>query len=137
MDHGREVHVQTGEGKFGQTIAIGPHALKGDEPVAAGGADQGPMPFEYLGAALGTCTSMTVKMYSDRKGWKLTSVHVSVTQDEVDGALVFRRSISLTGDLSDEERTRLLEIANKCPVHKALSGTIRIESSLADPKLIP
>ncbi len=137
MDHGREVRVQTAEGAFGQTVTIGPHQLKGDEPPASGGTDQGPMPYEYLGAALGCCTSMTIKVYSDRKGWKLTSVRVLVTQDVVDGAHVFRRTIELTGELSDEERARLLEIANKCPVHKTLSGTIRIESALADPKLFP
>jgi len=130
MNQGREVVVQTGSGKFGQSIAVGPHTFIGDEPPDHGGDDKGPMPFEYLGAALGTCTSMTVKVYSDRKGWKLTSVRVAVTQETVEGAHVFHRSIDLAGELSEEERARLLEIANKCPVHKALSGTIRIETTL-------
>lgn len=130
MNHGRTVVVETDKGAFKQKIAVGPHAFVGDEPSDHGGNDAGPMPFEYLGAALGTCTSMTVKMYSDRKGWKLTSVRVSVTQETVEGAHVFHRSIDLVGDLLEEERARLLEIANKCPVHKALSGTIRIETVL-------
>ena len=127
----RSVHSATAEGKFKQRIQIGPHALVGDEPVAVGGTDLGPDPHEFLLAALATCTSMTVKMYADRKGWALRECAVQVDAERQVGTFVMRRVVFLEGDLDDAQRRRLLEIAEKCPVHKTLSGTIRIESTLA------
>ena len=119
------------DGKFKQKIQIGPHTLWGDEPTELGGGDEGPGPHEYLLAALASCTSMTVKMYADRKGWPLRACVVHVEAEKQPDAFVIRRTLRLEGDLSEEERARLLEIATKCPVHKTLSGTIRIESTLA------
>jgi putative redox protein len=127
----RDATVHTAAtGKHRQEIAIGPHRLSADEPADAGGDDAGPAPHDFLLAALGACTSMTVKMYADRKGWKLRAVEVRLAQEKVDGVHVMRRSVRLDGDLSEEERARLLEIANKCPVHKTLTGEIRIETQL-------
>jgi len=127
----RNVTVRTSEGKFQQAVNVGPHRLTGDEPTDVGGDDRGPSPFEFVFAGLGTCTSMTVKMYADRKGWPLKSVNVEVSGDKRDdGAFVFKRSITLDGDLNEEQRARLLDIANKCPVHKMLSGKIAIETAL-------
>ena len=127
----RSVTVRTSEGKFQQSIDIGPHRLTGDEPVDFGGADRGPSPYEYLLAALGTCTSMTIKMYADRKGWPLEAVNVELSAGKRDDAWAVKRSIRLEGDLTEEQRGKLLEIANKCPVHKTLTGKIEIESTLA------
>jgi putative redox protein len=127
----RTAIVSTAGGKFRQTVRIGPHELVADEPLDREGTDTGPEPHEFLLAGLGTCTSMTVKLYADRKGWPLTAVEVRVDGDHVDGAFVMRRSMRLEGDLTEEQRARLLEIANKCPVHKTLSGPIRIDTSLA------
>ncbi|MDC3955964.1 OsmC family protein [Polyangium jinanense] len=126
----RNVTVKTGEGKFGQSIHVGPHELTGDELPEVGGDDRGPDPFELVLAGLGSCTSMTVKVYADRKGWPLSSVEVSVSGEKRADAFVARRSIRLSGDLTEEQRARLLDIANKCPVHKMLTGKIEIETAL-------
>lgn len=136
----REAHVHTAQGKFGQHIRVGPHELGADEPVDLGGDDRGPSPHELLLSALGACTSMTVKIYAERKGWPVTAVDVKLTHDKVkrstpDGGpgetvTVLRRRVHLEGDLTDEQRSRLLEIANKCPVHKTLTGSIEIPTEL-------
>jgi putative redox protein len=130
IDGMRTAVVGTGPGTHRQIVRIGPHTLVADEPVADGGEDAGPAPHEWILAALGACTSMTTRMYAVRKGWPLVSVEVSVAGDHVDGAFVLTRHISFTGDLTDEQRVRLLDIANKCPVHRSLSGPIRIDTLL-------
>jgi putative redox protein len=123
----RDVDVDTKQGKFQQTVKTGPHTLIGDEPTELGGDDAGPAPHDYLLTALGTCTSMTVKMYADRKGWKVDHVHVHVTLEKLEGGgTVLRRTVALRGELDDEKRTRLLEIAGKCPVHKTLTGKLEL-----------
>lgn len=127
----REASVRTADGKFKQEVTIGNHRLTSDEPIEAGGEDAGPAPHDFLLAALGSCTSMTVKMYADRKGWPLERVEVRLTQEKQEGAHVIHRSIHFEGPLDDAQRARLLEIANKCPVHRTLTGEIRIESQLA------
>jgi putative redox protein len=118
-------------GKYKQLVQIGPHSSWADEPKDAGGNDEGPTPHEILLASLGACTSMTVQMYADRKQWPLRAVTVGLEDAMVDHVYIVRRTIHLDGDLTDEQRARLLEIANKCPVHKTLTGEIRIESQLA------
>ena len=127
----RDATVRTRSGKFQQDIEIDKHHLIADEPVASGGDDAGPAPHDFLLAALGSCTSMTVKMYADRKGWALRSVEVKLSQAKEGEVHVIRRDIHFEGDLDAEQRARLLEIANKCPVHKTLTGEIRIDSDLA------
>ena len=123
----RDVDVRTKQGKFQQTVAIGPHTFVADEPSESGGDDAGPAPHEILLAALGTCTSMTLKMYAERKGMKLERVHVHLAMDKHEGdRTVLKRTVRLEGNLSAEERARLLEIAAKCPVHKTLSGKIEL-----------
>lgn len=129
-----EVTVESTEAAFRQTIRVGAHTLTADEPRTEGGDDAGPMPHDFLLAGLGACTSMTVRLYANRKQWPLTHVHVTLNakHDEA-GVYIIDRRMRFEGDLTDEQRTRLLEIANKCPVHKTLSGTIRIESQLDAP----
>lgn len=128
----REVTVVTlPPGKHTQTIEVGPLKLVADEPLDMGGNDLGPAPHELLLAALGACTSMTLKMYADRKGWPLTSVNVKLTGDRVEGEYLIKRTIAMTGDLTDEQRAGLMAIADKCPVHKTLTHPIKIESSQA------
>ncbi len=126
----RPATVRTRAGKFQQAVTLGPHELVADEPAESGGDDLGPAPHDFLLAALGACTSMTVKMYADRKGWPLTSVRVELTQEKQGAAHVFHRTVHLDGALDDEQRARLLDIAQKCPVHRTLSGELRIESAL-------
>jgi putative redox protein len=126
----RPGRVTTRAGKFQQNVEIGPHKLISDEPVADGGEDLGPSPHEFLLAALGACTSMTVKLYADRKGWPLEHVEVDLEQARVEGVHEIRRAIRLFGPLSEEQRTRLLEIAEKCPVHRTLTGPLRLVARL-------
>lgn len=117
-----------------QEIELGRHRLRGDEPAAQGGTDTGPAPYDLLLAALGSCTSMTLTLYARRKQWPLRSVRVELRHAKVprEGGSVDRieRSIALEGPLDDEQRARLLEIANKCPVHRTLTSQIEIESRL-------
>ncbi len=116
--------------KFRQTLRVGPHVLTADEPTEHGGDDAGPEPHEWLLSGLAACTSITVKMYADRKGWPLEAIEVSVDGSRQGDAFVLSRRVELRGALSEEQRARLLEIANKCPVHRTLTGPIRIETDL-------
>jgi putative redox protein len=127
----REIVVKTAEGKFGQNVSVGPHTFHADEPREVGGVDGGPEPHEFLLIALGTCTSMTLKLYAVRKGWPLEAVEVTVRGEKRPEGFRIARGIHLVGELSDEQRMRLLDIAEKCPVHKTLTGEIQIESTLA------
>jgi uncharacterized OsmC-like protein len=135
------VIVRSGPGLV-QQIEAGPHVLAADEPNAAGGAEAGPDPYELLLAALGACTSMTVRMYADRKGWPLREVVVELdiarvyAEDcvhcEEPRAMIDRiqRRITLTGPLDATQRARLAEIAKKCPVHKTLATGVRVEDEI-------
>lgn len=128
-------------GGFMQDIQAGPnHHLVADEPASYGGTDKGMSPYGFVSAGLGACTSMTIRMYARRKGWPLTNVSVDVCHDKVhaqDAGLVndgkvdqFRRKIRLSGPLNQEQRQRLLEIADKCPVHRTLEGSAHITTEL-------
>jgi len=126
---------------FLQDIQSGPHLhTVADEPLAYGGTNKGMSPYGFLGAGLGACTSMTIRMYARRKGWPLDHVSVDVTHNKMHaqdaGSIgtmridTFHREIALDGDLTDDQRTRLLEIADKCPVHKTLEAGASVTTSL-------
>jgi len=137
--------VRSSEGDpdgFVQDIAAGPdHMLTADEPKAFGGTDRGPSPYGLVSAGLAACTSMTIRMYARRKGLPLEHVWVDVTHDKVHGADAegaagpapkidrFSRVVHLQGDLAPEERARLMEIADKCPVHRTLEASSEIVTS--------
>ena len=107
------------------------HEVLGDEPAANGGGDTGPTPSELVLAGLASCTGATLRMYADRKGWNLEQVDITLEMSvEKSGSTQtthIKRTLSFTGNLSDEERTRLLEIADKCPVHKLLTNEVVID----------
>jgi putative redox protein len=141
----RSVVVQeTGNGKFQQTVTAGPHRLLADEPVAAGGGDTGPAPYDFLLAGLGACTSMTLRLYADRKSLPLERTTVTLRHSKIhaqdcaecetrEGMLdQIERVITMEGSLSAEDRERLMQIADKCPVHRTLKSEIRIVTRVAD-----
>ena len=130
------VVAENGQGRYQQEVTVGQHRFIADEPINVGGADGGPSPFDFLMSALGACTSMTLRMYAERKDLKLSRISVALSHDktDVDGIQRDRisRQITLEGELSASERLRLLDIANKCPVHRALSQPLLIASSLVE-----
>lgn len=119
--------------KLRNDVVCGPHTFVADEPPEAGGTDEGPMPFELLAAALGACTNMTLRLYADRKGYALEGLEVRLEQRVEGLERHILRLITVRGALDDDARGRLLAIANKCPVHRALEGSrVRIETRLAE-----
>jgi putative redox protein len=128
----RKVISQFGEGPLQQKLTAGDLHFLADAEVSKGGAGTGPSPHEYLGAALAACTSMTLKMYAGRKEMKLDNAIVTVDIERVDDVETFSRDIQLQGNLNADEKERLLEIANKCPIHKALAGQIQIKTQLVN-----
>jgi len=130
--------METGQGRYQVTVSSGTHRLLADEPAEVGGLDSGPSPYGYLSAALGACTVMTLRMYADRKGLNVGRIGTRVLHGKVHAADCeecsedlkgrkgkidrFERLVSLEGDLDGETRARMLEIADKCPVHKTLEA---------------
>jgi len=134
--------AETGNGKLQQLVIAGQHRYLADEPVSVGGGGTGPSPYEYLLAALGACTAMTLRLYADYKKLPLERVSVSLTHEKIhavdcaecetkEGKLDrIERSIALEGPLDAAQRARLLEIADKCPVHRTLKSEIDIRTAL-------
>ena len=134
------VRVDGGRLRYVQKVTVGSHVLLADEPRDVGGTDAGPNPYELLLAALGACAGITVRMYAERKQWPLEEVHVVLSwarvhaedcaecDTEVRMVDGIEMEISFSGDLSEEQRQRLMEIANRCPVHRTLSSPIPIHT---------
>ena len=138
------VVTETGGGKFQQSVAVGAHRFVADEPRSVGGLDSGPGPYDYLLAGLGACTSMTLRLYAERKKLPLERVTVELRHDKIHAADCedcetregkvdrIERTIALEGDLDAAARQRLLEIADKCPVHRTLESEVSIRTALAE-----
>ena len=140
---GSVVVAEAGEGEFAQAISVGGrHSLRADEPLDFGGTDSGPSPYDFLLAGLGACTTMTMRMYASRKNLPLVRASVTLRHDKIHAKDCedcetkvgkidrIAREITLEGDLDDETRAKLLEIADKCPVHRTLHGEILVETTL-------
>ncbi len=132
-----------GADKFTTQIKAGKHYLVGDEPESYGGNDFGPTPYDFVSAGLATCTAMTIKMYADRKKWEIDEVNVHIEHNKIHAEDCdtcedsqtskidqFTRVIELKGELEESQKSKLLEIANKCPVHKTLLSEIQIDTKL-------
>jgi len=138
------VIARTGASGYRTEILANGHPLVADEPISVGGSNTGPSPYELLAAALGACTTMTLRMYADRKGWPLEEVEVRLRHEKihcVDCAEAsngrskidhIQRELVLEGDLDESQRNRLVEIADRCPVHRTLHADVRITTTLAD-----
>src|SRR5690349_20755844 len=139
----RQVSVSAGSSRYGLKLSIGPHLLHADEPTDVGGHDAGPNPYELLLAALGACTGMTLRMYAARKKWPLEDVRVRLSHAKAHAddcvncdtqpRMIdhIEMEISFLGDLTDEQKKRLMDIAGKCPVHRTLTSPSRIRSQFA------
>jgi putative redox protein len=140
----REIVVEGSAAGFAQVVYAGPHELQADEPAGSGGTDTGPSPYDFILIALGSCTSMTVALYARRKQWPLQAVRVRLRHAKVHAAdcaecetkvgMIDRieRDVDLVGPLDAEQRARLLQIANKCPVHRTLTSEVAIRTQLLD-----
>ena len=137
---GADVIVHGHSAGFAQEIQVGSHHLVADEPIAAGGTNTGPSPYDLLLAALGSCTSMTIGLYARGRKWPLENITVSLRHSKIYAADCaecetregkidrIEREIHLTGPLTDEQRSKLLEIADRCPVHRTLAAEINIRT---------
>lgn len=140
----RVVVRETRNSKFQQTVAVGPHRMLADEPVAVGGQDSGPGPYDFVLAGLGACTSMTMRMYADRKSLPMERLTVTLKHSKIHAADCaecetregmldqIERVIAIEGALDTEQRKKLMEIADKCPVHRTLTSEVRIVTRTAD-----
>lgn len=129
-----QVFASIGSALYKTEIKTATNSLISDEPISAGGMDLGFSPEELLASALAACTCGTLRMYANRKGWtELTeiNVHVEFSRDVQANVSQMNRKIELVGELSDEQKTRLLAIANKCPIHNTLTHTITIDTTLS------
>jgi len=128
MSHTIDAHI--GRDRYRTEIRAGRHLLIADEPTENKGQDLGFTPHQLLAAALGGCTNVTVRMYADRKGWPLEAVdtHVEITHGDTFDTTQIQRHIRFTGELSQEQRARLLQIAERCPIHRTLVGDLHIRT---------
>ena len=133
--------ARIGRNGYTTELRAGKHSFIADEPISSGGEDLGPGPYDYLLSTLGACTAMTLRMYADRKGWDLAEVEVHLShhkaykedcencENKTARITLIEREIILSGQLDDAQRSRLMEIADKCPVHRTLSEEIEVRTS--------
>lgn len=125
----------TGAGKFQVAVQVAGVALVLDEPASVGGLGSGPTPYQMLASALAACTTMTLRVYAVQKGWPVTGIRTLAGHQRQVGMVpadLFTRRIEIEGDLDPDQRARMLEIADRCPVHRTLTGGARVETELAD-----
>jgi len=121
--------IETGESAYAASISVSGHTIIGDEPVAFGGGNLGPAPYDLLLAALGECTAMTVRWYAIQQKWPLTKVEVKLTHQKINKVDTFEKEIIIHGDaLSDEQRRKLVDVAAKCPVQRTLESDVVIKT---------
>jgi putative redox protein len=125
------VHTEITETQYQTKVTNGKHTIIADEPPAVGGSDTGLSPFELLLSSLGSCTAITLRMYANRKQWKISKIDVDLELFKVEGGTLINRSLRFEGELTDEQKKRMEQIADLCPVHKMLVGNMMIETTIA------
>ncbi|WP_462265454.1 OsmC family protein [Mucilaginibacter sp.] len=126
-----QARVQMARTQYQTLISSGHHTLIADEPESLNGSDTGMSPFGLLLAGLGSCTSITLRMYINRKMWIVDEINIDLAIYKVQGGNLITRNIELKGDLTEEQRKRLEQIADACPVHKLLVGAVMVETRLS------
>jgi putative redox protein len=124
------VSATIGKEHYRTELFIAGHTVIADEPEDLGGTNLGPSPGQFLMLSLASCTAITLRMYADRKNWDVTKIMVEVSSEKVESKTLFKREISFEGAIDDEQRKRLLQIANSCPVHKTLTNPIEVQTKL-------
>lgn len=119
-----------GQDHFRTELIASGKTITADEPEELGGTDSGPAPGEFLMISLASCTAITLRMYADRKKWNVSKIKVEIASEKIDNKTLFKREISIEGDIEEDQRQRLLQIANACPVHKVLTNPIEINTVL-------
>lgn len=124
------VRAVIGNAHYQTRLYAAGHELLADEPEELGGTNAGPAPGELLMLSLASCTAITLRMYADRKAWPIDQIEVEIDLEKSGETNIFKREIHLSGELTDEQRSRLLQIANACPVHKVLTHPIEVTTQL-------
>lgn len=119
-----------GQDHFRTELITSGKTVIADEPEELGGTNAGPAPGEFLLISLASCTAITLRMYADRKQWHVSKIKVEVASEKIDNTTLLKREITLEGNLEEDQRQRLLQIANACPVHKVLTNPIKINTVL-------
>jgi len=127
----RTVFASIGRNTYSATLSTGEHVLIADEPAENGGKDEGPTPGDYMRMALASCTAITLRMYADRKKFDVERIDVTVNSERTDYKTIFKCEIKITGNITNEQRARMEDIAHKCPVHNVLSHPIEIDTWIA------
>jgi putative redox protein len=130
MADNRTVIATIGRDKYATTLRNGVHTVFSDEPADVGGKDSAPSPGDYLRMSLASCTAITLRMYADRKGFQIEEIKVAVRSEPAEGKTVFFVQVHLTGSLDKDQRSRMLQIANACPVHKVLTNQIVVNTAV-------
>lgn len=131
MGDSRVVVATIGQDKYFTNLENGVHTVFADEPADKGGSDKAPTPGDYVRMGLASCTAITLRMYADRKGIAIEEIKVEVSSQEVDGKTLFHRQVHLKGTIDKDQRARMLQIANMCPVHKMLTNPIAVSTSVS------
>lgn len=130
MADNRTVIATIGHDKYATSLENGVHTVFADEPTDVGGKDSAPSPGDYLRMSLASCTAITLRMYADRKGFSVDEIKVEVATEEAEGKTIFRTQVFLKGNLDSEQRSKMLKIANACPVHKVLTNPIATTTAI-------
>jgi putative redox protein len=131
-DEGIQTAVATiGNDVYKTELVARSHRITADEPLDVGGKDLGPRPGDFIRMGLASCTAITLRMYANRKNWDVHQIRVSVSNGSFAGKTSYKTEVEVTGNIDDDQRARLLQIAKLCPVHKALTNPIEIETLLS------